>query len=134
MGANTTYRSVIGKTLAAYQAAGLLPFPGISSTILSANEAKTHAPGSGSTYSMYQPNYLSELADYRQYNGDISPFANGPMYNLYAATLAKYVNVYTYAYSDYLGQEGSVTFNPDQSDKSGKKIYTDAFPITITVY
>lgn len=108
-GPNGTYRSVIGEAIVAYQAIGLLPdCNNPTQAMNSANASAAIANGEGFT----NPSCLSGVT--------------GATFNVYVKALKPYVNVYTYTYSDFLGQSGTVTFAPNPN-------FSVAQPVTITL-
>lgn len=126
-GPNGTYRAVVGRAIAAYQAAGLLPPP-------SAMNPPTCAPNNMTV--LTKENAAADVNEEVNRTGKLSstPCLTGlsiPTYNAYAGALLKYVDVYTYSYSDFLGRDGTVTFDEHVlSDNFG---LPRAQPVTITL-
>lgn len=107
-GPNGTYRAVIGRAIAAYQAAGLLPAP----------ESVTSVPAQPCSppQVMQKENAAAIVVLEIAASGSLAstPCLSGltiPTYNGYANALLPYVDVYTYSYSDFLGRDGTVTFS-----------------------
>lgn len=107
-GPNGTYRAVIGRAIAAYQAAGLLPAP----------ESTTAVPAMPCSppQVMQKENAAAIVVLEIAASGSLAstPCLSGltiPTYNAYANALLPYVDVYTYSYSDFLGRDGTVTFS-----------------------
>ncbi len=125
-GPNGTFRAWIGEALASYQAIGLLPYCDNPAAVMSQSlSSQVLAGGKGFT----NPSCLSGLT--------------GPTYNLYVKSLFPYVDVYTYSYGDYLGLDGTVTYDRENFPPAGglqepKNDYNNqiAFPqpVTITIH
>ena len=126
-GPNGTYRAVVGRAIAAYQAAGLLPPP-------SAMNPPTCAPNNMTV--LAKENAAADVDEEVGRTGKLSstPCLSGlsiPTYNAYAGSLLKYVDVYTYSYSDFLGRDGTVTF--DEHVLAQNSGLPRAQPVTITL-
>lgn len=107
-GPNGTYRAVIGRAIAAYQAAGLLPAPSSTTAV----PAQPCSP----PQVMQKENAAAIVVLEITASGSLAstPCLSGltiPSYNAYANALLPYVDVYTYSYSDFLGRDGTVTFS-----------------------
>lgn len=108
-GPNGTYRSVIGEAIVAYQAIGLLPnCNNPTQAMNSTNASAAIERGEGFV------------------NPACLPGVTKPTFNVYLKALKPYVNVYTYTYSDFLGESGTVTFAPSPN-------FSVAQPLTITL-
>ncbi len=106
-GVSDSYRAAVGEAIAAYQAAGLLPVcPGLVPPGLNLKKVN-------GTIEMTKDN---ARAITEHGGGFTNPTCltskAAPLWNVYAAILGKYDNVYSYSYGDYLGASGTVNFNP----------------------
>ncbi|MGH8274770.1 MAG: hypothetical protein ACRES9_11075 [Gammaproteobacteria bacterium] len=130
-GTNGSYRSAVGEVLASFQAAGLLPLcPKSGSYPTYINFTAGHPLMDRATA---QAMIQNQMAYTNPKCLTISGRAR-PLWNVYAAILSKYDNVYNYSYGDFLGLDGTVTITPPSGaapwfDKLGKV----AQPITITI-
>ncbi|MGA7964855.1 MAG: beta-1,3-glucanase family protein [Gammaproteobacteria bacterium] len=116
-GPNGTYRAVVGRAIASYQAIGLLPQCANPTRVMtSANAAADVVNGLGFT----NPSCLSGVST--------------PTYNVYAGALLPYVNVYTYSYGDFLGRDGTVTYTYSAFPVSLANDIPRAQPVTVTLH
>lgn len=120
-GVNNTYRSVLGQTIAAYEAIGLFPCAGTSSSAPMSPANAQADVASGNAFK--NPSCLTGLGP-------------APTWNVYAAALRPYVDVYTYAYGDFLGIDRTVTFSVN-AFASSPTLYKDmprVQPVTISLH
>lgn len=129
-GPNGTYRAVVGRAIASYQAAGLLPPP---SSL--AKPQPTCAPNAMTI--LRKENAAADVGvALKNYNGlrsspCVSLSTPIPTFNVYASALLPYVNVYTYSYSDFLGRDSTVTFSEVPLYANGDTSLPRAQPITV---
>ncbi|MGH8274615.1 MAG: hypothetical protein ACRES9_10290 [Gammaproteobacteria bacterium] len=126
-GPNVTYRSVVGRAIAAYQAAGFLPPCGgtaapnpmsvMTATIAARYVEAAVAGGAGLT----NPSCLK-------------PALSSPAYNVYVGALLPYVNVYTYSYGDFLGRDGTITYTYANMSPALANAIPRAQPVTVTLH
>ncbi len=121
-GPNGTYRSLIGRAIASYQAAGLLPVcqsgAPVPGTILTADNARADI-ANGLAYK--NPTCVPGVP------------ATPAYWNVYVQALRPYVNVYTYTFSDFLGADGTVTYAENALSQTQQQNMPTAQPITISV-
>ncbi|MGH8225158.1 MAG: beta-1,3-glucanase family protein [Gammaproteobacteria bacterium] len=127
-GPNVTYRSVVGRAIAAYQAVGFLPpcggttAPNPASVMISTIAARyveaAAAPGGGG---LTNPSCLL-------------PALTSPTYNVYTGSLLPYVNVYTYSYGDFLGRDGTITYTYANMPPALADAIPRAQPVTVTLH
>ena len=109
-GPNGTYRAVVGRAIAAYQTAGLLPPP--SSLPKSGPVCAPNA-----TTILRKENAKADVAQALDNWGElkntpcVKVAAGFPTYDVYSSALLPLVDVYTYSYSDFLGRDGTVGFS-----------------------
>ena len=126
-GENPTYRSVIGRAIAAYQAAGLLPYPGLSNSEPVNYMNQINAINHKSIQYNPEKTYSAIFT-----GGTYTPIPKStPMYNVYSALLTPYFNVYNYSYGDFLEHDGTTTFFNGVSSMQDN--YPAALPVTIIV-
>lgn len=129
-GPNGTYRAVVGRAIASYQAAGLLPPP---SSL--AKPQPTCAPNAMTI--LRKENAAADvgviLANYNGLQSSPCVTLSNPIptFNVYASALLPYVNVYTYSYSDFLGRDSTVTFSEVPLYANGDSSLPRAQPITV---
>lgn len=122
-GPNGTYRALIGRAIAGYQAAGLLP--------CSSAGAATSSP----TQPMNAKNADALIAGETAFsNPGCLGTLPGPVYNVYTSALRPYVNVYSYSYGDFLGIDGTVTYSANALPSALYQNMPVAQPVTITLY
>ena len=118
-GPNGTYRAVVGRAIAAYQAAGLLPPCADPTETMEATNAQADI-ASGEGFS--NPSCLGLLG------------STPPTWNVYAAALRPYADVYAYTYGDFLGLDGTVSFSVNALPKTLYQNLQVAQPVTITLH
>ncbi len=116
-GPNGTYRAVVGRAIAAYQAIGLLPQCAHPTRVMTSANA---AADVDNNLGFVNPSCLSGLTT--------------PTYNVYAGALLPYVNVYTYSYGDFLGRDGTVTYTYSAFPLTLANEIPRAQPITVTLH
>ena len=129
-GPNGTYRAIVGRAIAAYQAIGLLPDcsqqrPITESFPMNSENAATEVEA-GDSIAFQNPSCLTA------YTGST------PTYNVYVKSLSPYVSSYTYSYGDFLQSDGTITYyRGGLPTTTGNDLYSDlpyAQPVTITLY
>jgi hypothetical protein len=107
-GPNGTFRAIVGRAIASYQAAGLLPIcagSGMTPISESSPMNQTNSRAAVATGNAFQnPSCLTGLSDTK------------PVYNLYTKELSKYVQAYTYSYGDFLGMDATMTYSRNAFD------------------
>jgi hypothetical protein len=138
-GPNGTFRAIIGRAVAAYQAAGLLPIcSGSGMTPIGEGTPmnQTNSREAVATGNAFQnPSCLTGLSDSK------------PVYNLYSKELSNYVQAYTYSYGDFLGMDATITYSRNAfsgNDSVGETCATTpdspfchlpkALPITLKIH
>ena len=116
-GPNGTYRAVVGRAIAAYQAIGLLPQCADSTRVMSSTHASEDV---NNGLGFANPSCLSGLTT--------------PTYNVYSGALLPYVNVYTYSYGDFLGRDGTVTYTYSAFPPALADELPRAQPLTVTLH
>lgn len=136
-GPDATFRAWIGETLASFQATGLLPLCPTSHGLSGSLSAGEHYVLSKSLAS-----YIITSGSNTFTNPNCIGLTSGasPTYNLYVKYLRPYTDVYTYSYGDFLGLDGTVSYNrnsfpPASGLQEPKNDYLNqlAFPQPITI-
>ncbi len=126
-GPNGTYRAVIGRAIASYQAIGLLP--------------DCEHENNGASYPMNSTNAAAEVQEGETGPAFKNPSCltaytdNKPTYNVYVRALAPYVSSYTYSYGDFLQSDGTITYyRGGFTNATDRTNLPYAQPVTITLY
>lgn len=111
-GPNGTFRAIVGRAIASYQAAGLLP--------ICSNSAMTPI---SQTSPMNQNNSRRAIATGLAFENPsclTGLSARKPVYNLYSKMLSHYAQAYTYSYGDFLGMDATITYSRNAFDDQGE--------------